>query len=1028
MKANLRAAFVTLLIVLALPFSERLSAGISLQPQIFPSSVSTLLKHPTVTAIFRDEVGVLWVGTQYGLYRLDGSGKRLFSNSSSGNDWIPASDIRAITENSSGQILVATFGGGVLQFDKKTDVFKKIEVTGNKSALFVTTMHYSKSGLLWIGSTSEMRLVNFAGIPIKKNFLNELNSIRSPVKIVGTGEGTVFVATKDSGIWIIDEDVQSVERFDFRTGNKLKANTMAYGLGNKLYIGEDTGKIISIHLDHNKKSISNVKFITSVTPPISSMSTYEEVLWVGTSSGLNQVNVSTGEAKVFTTENSYISNNHITSIFDDGKSVWIGTYQGLDKLRLSAFSTYNIKRGGISEDVLAFEEDSRGNLWVGTYNGLYIFRKGLAFSDKAELVETTDTKVMTIAENGDEIWVGFRQAGVQVINSKTFENIEKPFLDLNRLAVTKILHDCRGWTWIATYGDGLYLIRDQQIISLFDRGVLEEEFVTIVATLKNCGLIVGTETSIHRYEVDTDSFTRLDTSFEDATAPLVILSIKEDNRGNIWLGTKDQGIFLWEKYQNNERTINLQKQHINDQYSHASIYGIETDKIGNIWTSTQSGLIKLGESGRYLDKFDQTDGLQGNDFNFGASYMDSTGQLYFGGINGFSTFNPAEIVKNVASSDLLLTRIIYNESEFVRSIDTPQFNSIILDRKNHFITFQFSVLDFIDPDNNRFRHKLENFDPDWIDIDTRNTATYTNLPPGDYIFRVQGANSAGVWSQDGLSIKVTMLPPPWKTWWAFVGYTIFAMMFLWLWTRTMDSFAQRRATRTLETQMHENEERAYDELHEQFELNDTLAKTAHDHSENTLQTIRSFISTQQQYLTEEVSGHQVKKSDRVVSALATLETCLYFSNERLIADLRKFTQQRISQLLDIFSMDPEKLITINDVSAEKIPAQFATSLAIFINEALENSFYHAFDEAAPVHYIQVSFGADQSENYTLDTNYSLTVSDNGVGISDNISPEKRETLGFAIMHDMADRLSGRLEFSSGDGTRIRLSFTIPSED
>ena len=376
---------------------------------------------------------------------------------------------------------------------------------------------------------------------------------------------------------------------------------------------------------------------------------------------------------------------------------------------------------------------------------------------------------------------------------------------------------------------------------------------------------------------------------------------------------------------------------------------------------------------------------------------------------------------------LLLTSVKIADAPEVSYNLLKDLGKIELTHRNYFITFQFSVLDFIDPENNKFRHKLENFDPDWIDIGTRNTATYTNLPPGEYTFRVQGANSAGIWNREGLSITVKVLPPPWLTWWALLGYALLVLMLIWLWGRTISSYRLMRAKQQLETQMHDNEERAYEELHEQYEVNDSLARTAHDHGKNTLQTISSFLAAQRQYLTTDTPENSLEKSDRVISSLSTLETCLYFSSDQLTADLRQFTQQRFSELTEQFDIDSEKLITINDVSKRRVPAEVATPLAVFINEALENALQHAFDDEDPVQYLQVSLTAKPAQD-PLETNYSLTISDSGAGLPGNIDPINRGTLGFAIMHDIAEKLSAELKFSADNGSRIELTFSFSSED
>ena len=1005
-----------------------LYAETSLQPQIFPSSVSEKIDHTTVTTIFKDKTGILWIGTQYGLYRFDGNESRLFSATSSANNWIPASDIRSITENTEGETLVATFGGGVLKFDKNTNLFRGAALLASESNLFITTIYHSESRNLWVGSASNLSVTGSSNFETDTELSKTLVQIDTPTEIIGNDQGLVFIATKNSGIWVVDENLHSATKLETPTGLEFKYNSLAYSAPDKLYAGTENGQIFVFTLDGKTLVKAKSGKIADVSPPISSMVTHGHILWIGTSSGLYSVSLDTKNISKFETKNSRLSNDHITHLLSDEDSVWVGTYQGLNKIRPSNFITYDSKRGGISEDVLAFEEDHRGNLWVGTYDGLYFFDHVGLQEKKGQLVPTKDRKIMTVAEKSGQMWIGFRQAGIQILDEKNFKNIDHSATELETLPVTKILHDCSDRTWISTYGDGLYLLDDGTVKSLLNEKLFEEKFVTILMSLSDCRLLVGAETSLYLYESEEIGFRKLNFQFPNAKETPVILSLREDRAGNIWIGTKDKGIFMWPRHQNNSDQIRLIKIKNLGPLENVSVYGIEQDQFNNIWLSSQRGLIRLNKDGTFVRKFDYSDGLQGNDFNFGASLVDSNNNIYFGGVNGFTTFRAEENVKKQRTPKLLVTGIVINNSGHLISLDMPAYNQIVLDYQNHFITFKFSILDFIDPEKNIFRHKLENYDPDWIDIDNRNSATYTKLPPGDYIFRVEGANSAGVWNRDGLSVEVKVLPPPWLTWWAYTGYAFIALILGWLIYQTQYSYVLRRTKRQLESEMVENEERAYEELHEQFGLQDSLTRIAHDHGQNTLATIGRLLNAQQNYVTDHASIVSINRSAQTVATLQTLANCTYYTSEELTADLHQFTQQRLDELLERFPVDREKLVTINEVTRQRINAPSATSLAIFINEALENSLDHAFNNKEPVHYIQISLQGEPDEEQPLITVYKLAVTDNGTGIPDNIDPTMMETSGFAIMYAMAEQLSGQLDFSEHEGTRVELIFSLNIEN
>jgi two-component sensor histidine kinase/sugar lactone lactonase YvrE len=837
----------------------------------------------------------------------------------------------------------------------------------------------------------------------------------------------VYIATSDK-LWVIDEVSRTIEAISpLNSGSssrgRVHITSITYSGKDNVYLGTEDGKILKFQFGQSDVKPVRGELVASTSASVSNLLFHLGYLWIGTSDGLYQFDAANGIIGDFNSRNSGLSNSHVTDLHRAEGFIWIGTYQGLDTVRFSPFRTYDRKNSGIFEDIQAFDQDIYGNLWIGTYNGLFLeTRDGLA-PKPLQHVKTISPQVMTVADKSGSIWLGFRQGGIQIIDAKTRDVSEPDILANKQLAVTKILHSSVGHTWIATYGNGLYRLSENSVESFLLDKKLNERHVTVLLELENRDLIIGTEKSTYRYDAEADEFRRINFDFGEQDTKIVVLSINQNSKGEIWIGTKDKGLYIWKPEHISSDHIPLKKSYGSSRLEHSSIYGIEFDSVGQAWVSTHDGIIKLGGNGEYIEHFDRSDGLQGNDFNFGASFKDVEGNIYFGGINGFNVFNPGVMSTDKKISNLLLTKIVYSNLEDINYLDMPDIDTIHLTHENYFITFEFSVLDFIDPENNQFRYKLENFDPDWIDIGHRNTATYTNLPAGDYVFRVQGANSAGVWNRDGISINVRMLPPPWLTWWAFVGYSIAATMLFWLIWRTTDSFMARRRTREMAVQMRENEERANDEIQEHFELHDDLINGAHEHNIATLSLIRAFLSQQRDYLIEEVSQNSVDKCAGIISTLSSLENCLFYHDDGLTADLHKFTDLRLSELLSHAEVDPESVITINDVVKERLPAELASPLAVFINEALQNSLQHAFEQGSPANYLQVSLDYHHGINLDSETNYTLVISDNGVGIPNNISPEERETLGFATLYAMAEILSGEIQISANTGTRISLTFS-----
>jgi two-component sensor histidine kinase len=316
---------------------------------------------------------------------------------------------------------------------------------------------------------------------------------------------------------------------------------------------------------------------------------------------------------------------------------------------------------------------------------------------------------------------------------------------------------------------------------------------------------------------------------------------------------------------------------------------------------------------------------------------------------------------------------------------------------------------------------LEGFDEDWIENGTRNTATYTNLPAGDYVLRVQGANSAGIWNREGLSLDVHVSPAPWYSWWAYCLYAIAAAIGLWIAKRAYDSYMIERRATARAIQMNLDAERAEDELQEQLEIQDQLVKSVYRHNVATLGLIADFISPHSASIPDGVAGVEAWKNVNRVKALVALEECVYHHGDQLLADLNKYTDIIISRLLSESDRKPESITTINEVSSQPFPLPQASLLSVALYELLENAIQHAFPLERSSNYLQIVF-SEESGNQPDGTRYRLRVEDDGIGMPAGFDPLSSSSAGLAIVRLMAEQLRGTLSFESRGGTRVSLSF------
>jgi diguanylate cyclase (GGDEF)-like protein len=251
-----------------------------------------------------------------------------------------------------------------------------------------------------------------------------------------------------------------------------------------------------------------------------------------------------------------------------------------------------------------------------------------------------------------------------------------------------------------------------------------------------------------------------------------IFALHQDKRKNLWIGTQGGGLnkFAIEDQQNG--LFEFTQYNRRHGLPSSSIYAIEEDEDGNLWLSSSHGLTKFDPATEKSLNFDTSHGLQGNEFNFAASFKDTAGNLHFGGTNGLTVFNPNEIKPNSHVPPVVLTKFLKMNLVDSENFSGNKSESIKIHYEDYFVAFEFASLDFAEPSNNQYRYILQGFDENWVDAGKLRRATYTNLPSGNYTFKVKASNNDGVWNEHGIDLAVTVLPPPWKSWWAFLAYFI----------------------------------------------------------------------------------------------------------------------------------------------------------------------------------------------------------------------------------------------------------------
>lgn len=380
-----------------------------------------------------------------------------------------------------------------------------------------------------------------------------------------------------------------------------------------------------------------------------------------------------------------------------------------------------------------------------------------------------------IEDNEGFLWIGTHGGGVNKFDKKTgkfkrYKNNPNDPSSLTFDEIRKIYQDRSGTIWIGTYGRGLEKF-DKQTEKFThyknDPNIpnsLSNNFVREIYEDRSGNFWVGTEGGgLNKFNRDKETFTsyRSDSNVKNKINNDYIFSIYEDKLGNLWIGTWGGGL---NKFNPKTETFNYFTS--KDGLSSDAIYAILADENENLWLSTNKGLSKFNPQTVAFKNYTASDGLQDNEFNGGSYFKSNSGEMFFGGINGFNSFYPKEIKDNTFLPPVIITSFqkFNNEIQFDKPIS--EIKEIELSYQDYVFSFEFTSLDFAAPQKNKYAYKMEGLDKDWIYTNSeKRFASYTTLKPGNYRFRVKATNSDGIWNEKGASINIFITPPYWRTWW-----------------------------------------------------------------------------------------------------------------------------------------------------------------------------------------------------------------------------------------------------------------------
>lgn len=816
------------------------------------------LSQNTVDCIFQDRNGFMWFGTWNGLCRYDGYTFKTYRKGNEQNG-LPDNFIRSLAEDHSGNLWIGTAHGVVVFNPVKEEFFlpEKIKDTIANSA--VTCILCDRSGIIWIGD-EKGELFSIVSVDsehgIQELIITKINTDvingRSIYEVYAQKDGTILVGTA-SGVFKVESEM--LQKFMMPSMNasvldNVNVKSIYEARNNDLYIGTDIG----LYWIHNQETL----YLTTILNDPASLShatitAIDEdnngTILIGTLGGLDFFYPSSQKIERISgrdDENGRLNNEFVNSLFvDSGENVWIGTDKGgVNKFSMFQKPFYSMRNHRDEENSLSHNTINSifkdgPVLWVGTAGGGLNRIESKSGRIKRFIFSAQNTNglrnnfISAISKDQkNQLWVGTWGGGLSKLLSEknnefqTFINQSNNRNSLVSSFVSSVFSDDRGFLVVGTLG-GLDLFNLGTQTFIHFTAQLGEEFenpeVGCILKDKNNFYWIGSRKGLFRIparlvNLSGERLKSSDFSFftnipnDSLSIPgNYIISLLEDKKGNVWIGTYGNGICKAEVTPDGKVFYKTYTQ--DDGLCNNVIYSMENDLDGNIWISTDKGLSKFNPDKGTFENFYTKDGLLSDQFYWSASEADSTGNLYFGGVNGLNYFKPKEIISYPRKPKIAFTDFrVFNRSvaigeklydKVVLENSISETRSLELSYRDNVFSIEFSALDYFLPDKVTYAYKMEGVDQNWVVVpSSRRFAGYTNLAGGEYRFLVKAANSDGVWSDEVSVLEIVIHPPFWQTGWfrfAFV-LAVILMVLGYIRYRTYMLHAQKRK---LEKQVHE---------------------------------------------------------------------------------------------------------------------------------------------------------------------------------------------------------------------------------
>jgi len=886
------------------------------------------LSNRAVSSILRDSKGFMWFGTRNGLNRWDGKHMRIFHHNIFDSLSLPSPSVTALAEAPDGIIWIGSNDKGLASFDPRTELFNRyVHDSSDPRSLVdnnITVLKIDANGNLWVGTQNGLCRLDFESgnftqyqhhpgteLSIPHNSITALEVDKKGMLWAGTELG--WLCSYDPGLNGF-KTVQNKRLSPIRAGtniitdicvdpsnNTLWVSMFPLGLLNYSIAG---GNVKSFGATSDDQHMVNKNAIYALD-----MDAKGDV-WIASINGVTKFDPENESYQYFVPDNkdpNSIEGKEISSLMIDSQGIiWTASHSdGVDvcnpnQLRIQHFKASQNNELPLQIDrITGMDLDLENRLWMSGAPGG--FQRIDLSTGEVKLFQTDDTdpgvwsmtyatKVMV--DSHGRVWMGTYGAGLfrwEPISDRLEHYRNLPNNNSRQSNNTSYsLYETRDSTiWVGTQGGGLNRYRPESDDFEYIRhdpndptSLGSDKIFTMLEDRRGEIWIGTSDAGLDRLDRHSGKFQHYSvTKQSNSISSNIILTLYEDGHSNLWIGTRGGGLCLLDSARQDFTQINL-----GPNAGQIEIKGILEDAHGLLWMSSNMGILKYHPTQGLIGTFKQSDGVQGLEFNWDSCLKDANGFMYFGGLNGLNRFHPDSIALNKHIPNVVFTNLwINHERVNVRDKTGEQsvlpkaiefLDTLNLSYRDKVLRFEFVALDYSNPQLNQYKYKLENFDPEWVEIGNQNEVTYTSLDPGWYTLRIKASNNDQVWNQEGTQLAIFIKPPFWQTLWFRILSALFmlVMFLLIMWLRTIRLRAQNKQLEILVRQRTE-------ELKIEIE---GRAKAKLEHLRRELLTKTMHLNDKQQIVEQVHADLELITKSNIENSVTSLKKVLRFLKSQLV--------------------------------------------------------------------------------------------------------------------------------------------------